>query len=93
MLRFSLVLLITIHIIISILDVIAAGIILVVTPWWISLPLGTIAVNVYFQAIETKCPLTVLENKIRRKMGLPEVDDFLKQYFYRPVCWCIRKLK
>ncbi len=75
---------------IVVLDVIAIGMIIIYLPWWISLPLGTIAVNIYNQG--AKCPFTDWENKLRRRMGMVEVDDFLKWYFVRPFMWCVKKL-
>jgi hypothetical protein len=30
------------------------------------------------------CPLTNYENKIRKRLGKPPVDGFIKHYFYSP---------
>ena len=87
-----LVLLVIFHMAIVVLDVIAIGMIIIYLPWWISLPFGTIGANVYYQSINRGCPLTAWENSIRRRLGMAEVDNFLRWYFVDPFTWCFKKL-
>lgn len=47
------------------------------TPWYLWLPIITILGHHSFH----ECPLTVLENAIRRHYGLPQIDDFVDHYF------------
>jgi len=87
-----LVLLAAFHMAIVVLDAIAIVMIAILCPWWISLPLGTIGVNVYYQSIDKGCPFTVWENRIRHRLGMAEVDNFLRWYFVDPFLWCFKKL-
>jgi len=48
-------------------------------PWYIALPCCTMIGRVLFTSI--KCPLTVLENKLRTKLGMPQIDRFVSHYF------------
>jgi hypothetical protein len=53
--------------------------------WYISLPLITFLVQQFTSRVE--CPLTRLENSLRRKLGRPEIKTFLKHYFIEPLRW------
>lgn len=52
-------------------------------PWWGALPLCTFIVWLTFSPIP--CPLTRLENTLRKSLGLPEVRFFVKYYIVDPV--------
>jgi hypothetical protein len=54
------------------------------TPWYISIPLETLIINLLFSPVS--CPLTRLESRLRRSLGLPEVRFFVRYYFFRPTC-------
>lgn len=53
------------------------------TPWYVAAPLISFIVNLTFTPVS--CPLTKLENKIRKKMGLPEIRFFVAHYFLRRI--------
>ena len=49
------------------------------TPWYIAVPCCTIIGRVLFT--DVRCPLTVLENRLRKKLGMPQIDKFVSHYF------------
>lgn len=51
-------------------------------PWYVSIPLISLIINLNFTP--TKCPLTSLEDRIRRSMGLPEIKLFIRYYVILP---------
>ena len=54
-----------------------------VAPWYISLPLMSLIVNLMFSPLS--CPLTRLESRIRKSLGMDEIRHFVKHYFIDPV--------
>ena len=54
-----------------------------VTPWYIALPLMSLIVNLMFSPLS--CPLTRLESRIRKSLGMDEIRHFVKHYFIDPV--------
>lgn len=54
-------------------------------PWYIALPCCTMIGRVLCTTV--KCPLTVLENKIRKKIGWPQIDRFVGHYIIK---WILR---
>ena len=52
-------------------------------PWYISVPLISWFLNA---AIGQGwiCPWTALENKYRKKVGMPTIDTFVKHYYIKP---------
>ena len=51
-------------------------------PWYYGFPLMTwLSVSA---CTRIDCPFTRYENKIRKKLGKPPVDGFIKHYFYSP---------
>jgi len=54
-----------------------------VVPWYISLPLMSLIVNLMFSPLS--CPLTKLESRIRKSLGMDEIRHFVKHYFIEPV--------
>jgi hypothetical protein len=52
-------------------------------PWYVSVPLVTFLVQQFTSRVE--CPLTKLENSLRRKLGRQEIKTFLKHYFLQPL--------
>jgi Protein of Unknown function (DUF2784) len=49
------------------------------TPIYVWLPILTTTANWAF-APSSYCPLTLLENRLRRHMGMPEIRDFMDHY-------------
>jgi hypothetical protein len=54
-----------------------------VAPWYIALPLMSLIVNLMFSPLS--CPLTRLESRIRKSLGMDEIRHFVKHYFIDPV--------
>ena len=52
-------------------------------PWYVWVPLCTMIGRVVWGA--GTCPLTVLENRIRRELGMSEIKGFVFHYFW-PCC-------
>jgi hypothetical protein len=52
-------------------------------PWYVALPLCTFIVLVTFSKV-IDCPMTRYENKLRKKVGKPEIRGFVKHYIIRP---------
>ena len=69
---------VTIHMSIIIFNLLACFVIVFLAPWYVSLPITSLIVNMTFSPIS--CPLTRLEDSIRRKLGLPIVRHFMKYY-------------
>ncbi len=49
------------------------------TPWYVSVPLVSWVINIATLR-GLRCPLTELENYIRRKMGIPEIKGFVSRW-------------
>lgn len=74
---------IAIHAAIIIANFAAMFIIAWAAPWYVALPVITLIINLMFSPIT--CPLTKLESKIRRSLGMPEIKFFIAHYFFKPV--------
>lgn len=48
-------------------------------PWYIWLPLNVWIINLAI--LPVRCPLTTLENYVRKKLGLPSINSFIKVHF------------
>jgi len=51
--------------------------------WYVSLPLLTWLLYLGFSQI-LDCPWTSLENRYRKKIGMPTIDTFIKHYYVKP---------
>ncbi|MAG59513.1 hypothetical protein CMO96_01860 [Candidatus Woesebacteria bacterium] len=61
-------------------------------PWYIGMPLCTfIAVITFSRVID--CPITRLENKIRKRLGKNTIGGFVKHYLIKPYARAKRKIK
>jgi hypothetical protein len=60
-------------------------------PWYIALPIITLLINLMFGA--TDCPLTRLENRVRRRLGMKEIKYFVGHYFVWPLKKHLKSLK
>lgn len=47
-------------------------------PWYVALPIVTYIINLTFT--NTQCSLTKLENAVRRRLHMPEIRAFIKNY-------------
>ena len=52
-----------------------------VCPWYIWFPICTIVARVVSGG--GVCPLTILENKIRVKLGMEKIEGFVSHYFFK----------
>lgn len=51
-------------------------------PWYVALPICSL---VFFLALaKVECPLTRIENILRRRLGKPRIKAFIKHYFVDP---------
>ena len=60
-------------------------------PWYIAIPLISVLINLLF--MPTQCPLTKLENRIRRSLGLRQIRHFVGHYLVWPIKRKIRQRK
>ncbi len=60
-------------------------------PWYIALPIISLIINLIFSSVS--CPLTRLENRIRRSLQKPEIKHFVGHYLIWPVKRRLRKRK
>lgn len=63
-----------------------------IVPWYVALPLCTFIAVISFSRV-LDCPLTAMENKMRRSLGLPPIKAFIKHYFIKPYVRLRRKRK
>ena len=75
------VLLVTAHLVILLTNMAAFFVLIVYAPWYIAMPCCTMIARVLFA--DVKCPLTTLENRIRIKLGLPQIKKFVEHYLLR----------
>lgn len=78
-LLWSMRLLVASHLVVIALNLFAMLLLPFVVEWYIALPLLTFLANWAYDNTN-RCPLTVWENHLRRRIGLPEIDNFL--YYY-----------
>jgi hypothetical protein len=64
------------HFLILIGNIVSAIIIPFIFPIPLSLVLETLLANLLYG----HCPITDLENKVRKRLGMPPISDFLKHY-------------
>jgi len=53
-------------------------------PFWIWLPVNIWIMHLMFSPVLV-CPATIWENRLRRKLGKPEIKTFFAYYFIKPV--------
>ncbi len=53
------------------------------SPWYIALPVMSYIALLCFSKV-LDCPITKLENKIRKRMNLPEIKGFMGHYMIKP---------
>lgn len=70
---------ITFHMSIILFNLLAMFVVIFLAPWYVSLPIASLIVNMTFSPLS--CPLTRLEDSVRRKLGLPTIRHFMKYYF------------
>jgi len=53
-------------------------------PFWIWVPITIWVMHLMFSPVLV-CPATVWENRLRRKLGKPEIKTFFLHYFIKPL--------
>lgn len=61
-------------------------------PFYVALPIMSYIFTISFSRDFT-CPLTAAENRLRRKMDLPEIKGFIGHYFVKPYRRLMRRMK
>ena len=79
------------HISVILGNLIAAACLPFFVPWYIALPIVTLIMNLTFSP--TSCPLTRLENRLRRSLQKPEIKHFVGHYLIWPVKKHLKKRK
>src|SRR6185436_21164928 len=79
------------HVLMIVVNVAAAFVLPFTEPWHVAAPLASFVVWITFD--RGVCPLTRLENCVRRRLGLPEVFGFIGHYFVRPTRRQLRRLR
>lgn len=82
-LKFLLWTVVVIHLVIVAINVIAIPVLLAYAQWYISVPLVTFLVRLAI--VERRCPLTALENYIRKKVNLPTINSFIGHYIVKHI--------
>lgn len=59
------------------------------TRWYVALPIESLLINLMFAP--NPCPLTKLENNLRKRLGMPEIRHFVGHYIVWPVKKRFRK--
>lgn len=82
--KFFLYVLIVFHMIIVLMNLSAFFVLPFFEQWYIALPIMTLIFNISF-AKWWKCPLTDLENKIRKDLHMQEIRGFVGHYLIKPM--------
>jgi len=53
-------------------------------PFWIAIPIIVWVMHLMFSPVLV-CPATIWENRLRRKLGKPEIKTFFLHYYITPV--------
>jgi len=76
--------LVTIHHIFIILLILTPPFVLFKEPFWISIPVIVWVMHLMFSPVLV-CPATIWENRLRRKLGKPEIKTFFEHYYIKPL--------
>ena len=71
------------HHVYIILFIASMPVMIIKAPWYISVPLISWFLNASIGQ-GCICPWTTLENKLRKKVGYPQIDAFVKHYYVKP---------
>ena len=53
-------------------------------PFWIWVPVNIWVMHLMFSPVLV-CPATIWENRLRRKLGKPEIKTFFLHYYIKPL--------
>jgi hypothetical protein len=76
--------LVTVHHIFIILLILTPPFILIKEPFWVSIPVIVWVIHLIFSPVLV-CPATIWENRLRRKLGKPEIKTFFQHYYIKPL--------
>ena len=62
---------------------VSAPLLMIKEPFWVWLPVNTWILHLIFSPVLV-CPLTIWENRLRKKLGWEKIDTFFKHYYIRP---------
>jgi len=82
--KFILLLLVLIHHIFIVLLIITPVFVMINEPFWIWVPVNVWVMHLIFSPVLV-CPATIWENRLRRKLKMPEIRTFIKHYYINPV--------
>ena len=88
--------LVVIHFIVILLLIITPPLVIIMEPFWVSIPICIWVMHLMFSPVLV-CPATIWENRLRRKLEMPEIKTFFYHYFIVPICkffmWIKRQYK
>lgn len=76
--------LVTVHHIFIILLILTPPFVLYNEPFWIAIPIIVWVMHLMFSPVLV-CPATIWENRLRRKLGKPEIRTFFEHYYIKPL--------
>tara|TARA_R110002020_G_scaffold134222_1_gene299599 strand:- start:2312 stop:2587 length:276 start_codon:yes stop_codon:yes gene_type:complete len=53
-------------------------------PWYVAVPIMSLILLLVFSKV-LDCPLTNLENHLRKKLGMKRIGGFVGHYFLKPI--------
>jgi membrane protein implicated in regulation of membrane protease activity len=53
-------------------------------PFWLWVPINIWVMHLMFSPVLV-CPATIWENRLRRKLGKPEIKTFFLHYYIKPI--------
>ena len=77
--------LVVVHFIIILLLFITPVFLIINEPFWIWVPVNIWIMHLMFSPVLV-CPATIWENRLRRKLGMPEIKTFFYHYYIVPIC-------
>lgn len=85
-------LLVAFHVLVVFGNLLSVFLLTILQPWYVSLPLVTFIIWISTSRV-ADCPLTRWENKLRLKLGRPEIKGFIGYYFIKPFYRFVARLK
>ena len=76
--------LMVIHHIFIILLMVTPFFVMINEPFWIWVPINVWVMHLMFSPVLV-CPATIWENRLRRKLGKPEIKTFFLHYYIKPL--------
>lgn len=77
-------LLVIFHSYIVVANVLAFFVVPFVEPWYVAVPIMSVVLLLVFSKV-LDCPLTNLENHLRKKLGMKRIGGFVGHYFIKPI--------